>query len=122
MTTPIQSNHRTAQDLLIAGSDVEDPAARLMLVKSSLNRDGLTPLSDLSKALKHLRRLVDCGNAPALFLQAQLCELEGKLKIALEMYLQSTTVANGKSTEAELVDIRLADAWRAVSRVRKATR
>lgn len=119
MTTPIQSNHRTAQDLLIAGSDVEDPAATLILVKSSLNRDGLTPHSDLSKALKHLRRLVDCGNAPALFLQAQLCEREGKLKIALEMYLQSTTVANEKSTEAEIVDMRLADAWRAVSRVRK---
>lgn len=119
MTTPIQANRKTARELLLAASDIEDPAATLMLVKSALTRDSLTPLSDLSKPLNHLRRLVDSGNAPALFLQAQVCELEGKLKLALEMFLQSTTAANEKSTEAELVDIRLADAWRAVSRVRK---
>lgn len=119
MATRIQGNRRTARALLIAGSDGEDPAATLMLVKSALSQGSPTPLSDLSKPLKHLKRLVDSGNTPALFLQAYLCELEGKLKMALEMYLQTTKVTNEKGTEAKLVDIRLADAWRAVSRVRK---
>lgn len=119
MTTRVQANLRTARDLLLAGSDVEDPAATLMLVKSALNRDSRIPLSDLSKPLKHLRRLADSGNAPALFLQALEVELEGKLKAALKMYLQSTQVTNETGIEAELVDIRLADAWRAISRVRK---
>lgn len=119
MSTQIQANRRTARDLLLAGSDVEDAAATLMLVKCALHRDSLTPLSDLSKPFKHLRRLVDGGNAPALFLQAQVYEIEGKSKIALEMYLQSTKVTNENGTEAELVDIRLSDAWMAVSRVRR---
>lgn len=119
MTTRVQANLRTARDLLLAGSDVEDPAATLMLVKSALNRDSRISLSDFSKPTKHLRRLADSGNAPALFLQALENELEGKLKVALEMYLQSTQVANENGIEAELVDIRLADAWRAISRVRK---
>lgn len=119
MTTRIQANLRTARDLLLAGSDVEDPAATLMLVKSALNRDSRISLSDLSKLIKHLRRLADSGNAPALFLRALEIELEGKLKVALKMYLQSIQVANENGIEAELVDIRLADAWRAISRVRK---
>lgn len=119
MRTRVQANLRTARDLLLAGSDIEDPAATLMLVKSALNHDSRISLSDLSKPTKHLRRLADSGNAPALFLQALKTELEGKLKFALELYLQSTQVANENGTEAELVDIRLADAWRAISRVRK---
>lgn len=119
MTTRTQANLRNARDLLLAGSDLEDPAATLMLVKSALNRDSLISLSGLSKPIKHLRRLADSGNAPALFLQALESELEGKLKVALEMYLQSTQVTNEKGVGAELIDIRLADASRAISRVRK---
>lgn len=75
MTTRVQANLRIARDLLLAGSHVKDPAATLMLVKSALNRDSLTPLSDLSMPIKHLRRLVDSENAPALFLPALECEL-----------------------------------------------
>lgn len=90
-----------------------------MLVKSALNHDSRISLSDLSKPIKHLRRLADSGNAPALFLQVLETEFEGKFKVALEMNLQSTHVAYENGTESELVNIRLTDAWRAIYRVRK---
>lgn len=108
--------------LSLAATELEDPGAAQLLVLLDVIRKREAPRisvlkGPIKKAYQIFERLVRAENRVALFVQGRIYERQGNKERALEMYVKSTEISTDTYTGVE-ADIKLREAWMAISRLR----